>query len=195
MEDFYRAHPEVRLDLRLYAENPLFSNSAADAYVVADELKPGYVAIPLKDEFLVAVEAPRSERATIAGARRRLITTDVEPEKPGQDWVSFCRKVGLKLSEIQEGPFHRASHYMLALEMAKRGLGVALVPDFLASRDLSTGQVVRFNDRTTPSGRTYHLCFKSSRAHEAKLMTLVHWFRSVLASDETLNQSARQQEK
>jgi LysR family glycine cleavage system transcriptional activator len=195
VEDFYRAHPEVRLDLRLYARNPLFSNFAADAYVVADELKPGFVAVPLRDEFLVAVEAPRSAEASIAGARRRLITTDVEPETLGQDWVSFSRKAGFKLSEVHEGPFHRASHYILALEMAKRGLGVALVPDFLASRDIGAGLVVRFIDRTASSGRTYHLCFKSSRAHEAKLMTLVHWFRSVLASDETHIQSARQQEK
>lgn len=195
MDDFYRAHPEVSLDLRLYAVNPLFSNFAADAYVVADELKPGFVAIPLKDEFLVAVESPRTKGTQSDGARRRLITTDVEPETLGQDWRMFCRKTGFKLPEIQEGPFHRASHFMLSLEMAKRGLGVALVPDFLASRDLSTGQIVRFSEQTVPSGRTYHLCFKSSRAHEAKLMTLVHWFRSVLASDESHHRPFRQHEK
>jgi DNA-binding transcriptional LysR family regulator len=110
----------------------------------------------------------------------------------GQDWKKFCRKAGLKLPDIQEGQFHRASHYVLALEMAKRGIGVALVPDFLASRDLDTGQVVRLRDMSFPSGRTYHLCFKNSRAHEQKLMTLVHWFRSVLSSDKTHIQLGRQ---
>lgn len=185
MEDFYQSYPELKLDLRLYAENPLFSNLAADAYVVADELKPGYVAIPLKEEHLVAVETQHSRGVSLAGARRRLITTDVEPDTLGNDWMTFCRKAELNLPAIQEGPFHRASHFMLALEMAKRGLGVALVPDFLASRDLSAGQVVRFSEKIIPSGRTYHLCFKSSRAHDAKLMKLVHWFRSALAASET----------
>lgn len=192
MEDFYEAHPDIRLDLRLYAENPLFTNFSADAYVVADELKPGYVAIPLKDEFLVAVETTRTRSMPKPGARRPLITTDVEPEALGDDWISFCRKAGYKLSEIQEGPFHRASHFMLALEMAKRGLGVAIVPDFLASRELEHGHIVRYGDQTVPSGRTYHLCFRNSRAHEAKLMTLVHWFRSALTSDETKVRPARE---
>jgi LysR family glycine cleavage system transcriptional activator len=163
VEDFYRSYPDIELELRLYTQNPLFANEVADAYVVADGLKAGYTAIPLMEEFLVAVEAPASKSQADGGRRRRLITTDVERNHLGEDWADFCKATGTSLTDIQEGSFRLCSHYLLALELAKAGQGVALVPDFLAARDIRSGNLVAFHDALVPSGRTYCLCIKAGR--------------------------------
>jgi LysR family glycine cleavage system transcriptional activator len=178
--DFYLTHPEIDLELRLYAQNPLFANEVADAYVVADELKAGYTAIPLKDELLVAVEAPASIQQAKGATKHRLITTDPEPDRQGQDWIDYCRVTGTTLSDIQDGSFLLCSHYFFALELAKAGQGVALVPDFLMARDLRSGTVTTFNDALIPSGRTYYLCIRETRANEAKLKKLTEWLVSTV---------------
>ncbi|MEE4239153.1 MAG: LysR family transcriptional regulator [Anderseniella sp.] len=182
LEDFYRCYPELDLELRLYAQNPLYANIVADAYVVADVLKAGYTAIPLKEEFLIAVEAPACRQHTKEAGKRRLITTDVERNHLGEDWADFCKATGTSLTDIQEGSFRLCSHYLLALELAKAGQGVALVPDFLAARDIRSGNLVAFHDALVPSGRTYCLCIKETRANETKLKKLADWLSSITAS-------------
>jgi len=181
--DFYRTYPEIDLELRLYAQNPLYSNEVADVWIVADEIKPGYKTIPLKQETLVAVEAPATRRRPKDPSKRRLITTEVERGKVGVDWVSFCRATRTKLKEIQEGPFRLCTHYSLALELAKAGHGVALVPDFLADREIRTGTVVPYSNVRLPSGRTYRLCIKETRADEAKLKSFANWLATAAKSD------------
>jgi DNA-binding transcriptional LysR family regulator len=182
VEGFYRSYPEIDLELRLYAQNPLFANEVADAYVVADELKAGYTAIPLMDEFLVAVEAPASKQQAKGATKHRLITTDPEPDRLGQDWVDYCRVTGTRLSDIQDGSFRLCSHYFLALELAKAGQGIALVPDFLAAREIGSGTVVAFDDTLIPSGRTYYLCIRETRVNETKLKKLTDWLISTTAT-------------
>lgn len=185
LDDFYKTHPEIDLELRLYAQNPLLTNEVSDAYVIADELKPGYTATPLMEERLIAVEAPSAARPD---GKRRLITTDVERGEVGRDWIRYCRTAGIKLSTLQDGPFRLCTHFFLALELARRGYGVALVPDFLAAKDIRSGALVLFSDELTPSGRTYHLCIKKSRTEEAMLVTLSEWLTS-MSSDGSMNRS------
>lgn len=187
LDDFYTAHPEIDLELRLYAQNPLLTNEVADAYIIADELKPGYAATPLVDETLIAVEAPSTRRPN---GKRRLITTDVERGEVGRDWIRYCRTAGIKLSALQDGPFRLCTHFFLALELARRGYGVALVPDFLAARDIRSGTLVPFSDRLIPSGRTYHLCIKKSRTEETMLVTLSEWLTDVAAASVKTDRSS-----
>lgn len=183
LEEFYAAHPKTRLELRLYAQDPLLTNEVADAYVIADDVKPGYTTIPLLEEMLIAVEAPRNREARGQANKRALISTDVEKGKEGKDWIDYCRATGTKRADLQDGPFRLCTHFFLALEMARAGHGVALIPDFLAARDLKAGTLVPFSDRLFPSGRTYKLCFKDMRAHEPQLKLIADW----LSSESALN--------
>jgi LysR family glycine cleavage system transcriptional activator len=184
LDSFYEAYPDVELELRLFARNPLLTNEVADVYIVADELKPGFAAIPLMDEMLNAVEAPPA-RAEPHDRRRRLITTDVEKGRIGEDWIDYCNSFGIKLESLQQGPFRLCSHYFLALELARRGYGTALVPDFLAARDIRSKTLVPVNDRLFPSGRTYHICFKTGRSSEKEIKQFVDWLLSTAPESAT----------
>jgi DNA-binding transcriptional LysR family regulator len=55
---------------------------------------------------------------------------------------------------------------LLALEAAKAGTGIALVPDFLAAEALNSGVIELLDDTMVPSGRTYRLCYKAARSNE-----------------------------
>lgn len=169
---FYAAHPEIDLQLRLYAQDPEMTDQVADAFVTALPVKPGFAAVHVIDERLVAV------RARTAQEKARLITTDIEDGKLGQDWADYCAVTGLRLSEIQAGSWIQCTHYTLALEMAKAGLGIALVPDFLAAREIEAGTVIHLDQTPVPSDRRYHLCYKKSRAGEDEIKALAHWMKS-----------------
>ena len=139
-----------------------------------------------RDSSARSREAPAATwpgRAPAQGGKRRLITTDVEHGILGQDWMDFCRATGVELGELQDGSLRLCSHYFLALELARAGQGVALVPEFLASREIRSGNVVTFHDAIVPSGRTYCLCIKETRAGEAKLQKLSDWLVEVAGRD------------
>jgi LysR family glycine cleavage system transcriptional activator len=175
LSSFYASHPEVELQLRLYAQDPEQTAEIADAIITARDVRPGFTAIPIMDEMLMAVSALTG----MAGAgRQRLITTDIPPGTLGQDWLNYCRATGREIAELQEGPFLQCSHYVLALEMARAGLGMALVPEFLARRDLESGALHRFDRTLLPAGRRYHICFKQSRRADPQIRAMVQWLKA-----------------
>lgn len=174
---FYAANPEINLQLRLYAQDPEQTAEVADAFVTAQALKPGFSAVHVLDEMLVAVAAPQL-RGRLADGRHRLITTDIAPGRVGQEWIDFCSATGRSLDGLQAGSFLECSHYMLAVEMARAGLGIALVPDFLARRDIEAGGVRYFDRTAIPSGRRYHLCIKKSRVQDPDIRALVQWLKA-----------------
>ena len=174
LADFYRGHPEIDLQLRLYAQDPLTSGEVADAFITAEPIKSDFAAVKLRDEMLIAVHKPVASR----GKRHRLITTWLDKGHIGEEWVDYCKAAGLKLAELQEGTFRQCTHYLLALEMAKNGQGIALIPDFLAVREIAAGTVEAFDRRLLPSKRVYRLCYRKTRAHEAQLIALRDWLTS-----------------
>ncbi len=187
LEDFYDAHPGIDLQLKLYAQDPLISGEVADAFVTANPVRPDYVSVKLKDEMLIAVHKPSAKR----GRRHRLITTSLDKGHIGQDWADYCKASGTKLSELQDGEFRQCTHYLFALEMAKSGQGVALVPDFLAAREISVGTVMALSRKLVPSRRVYRLCYRKSRAHEAQLVALRDWLLDKSAETPARPRTAR----
>ena len=177
LSSFYAANPAINLQLRLYAQDPEQTTQVADAFITAQDLKPGFSAVHVLDEMLVAVAAPQLQ-ATVPGGLYPLITTDITPDHFGRDWLDYCATAGRSLASLQAGNFLECSHYLLALEMARAGLGLALVPDYLARRDIEAGVVRHFDRALIPSGRRYHLCFKKSRAQNAEIQALVRWLKA-----------------
>lgn len=172
LPDFQKSHPDIALDLRLYSHDPEQTQTVADALVTALPTKPGYKSIPLFDEMLVAVHAPGPHRA------RAAITTDPEDRDLGQDWHGYCEATGLHLDSVAEGDFLRCSHYLLAVELAKAGLGVALVPDFLAQDPVAQGSLIYFDPARIANGRSYRLCFKEALSDDPRVRSLARWLKA-----------------
>ena len=180
LESFIASNPTVDLQLHLYAQDPHLSQSVADAIISSLPIAPGYSAVHILDEMLIAVMAPGAPKDG-----GRLITTELESHKLGQDWIDFCDKAGLRREDIQRGPWLQCTHYLLALEMARAGLGIALVPDFLAEREIKAGTVAVFGPDRMPFRRSYHLCFKHARSNEPGIRALAQWLKAASAQPDT----------
>lgn len=177
LPDFQNRHPEIDLELRLFAQDPLQTETVADAIVTAAPIHAGFDCLTLFEEMLVPVmRAPAAEGKGDLPAK--LITTDLAPGMLGQDWTEYSRLTGRPYTAVAQGEFLRCTHYLLALSLAKAGMGAALVPDFLAAGPLASGEVVRLEGPAMSSGRIYRLCHKSMRAREPALRALVRWMRT-----------------
>jgi LysR family transcriptional regulator, glycine cleavage system transcriptional activator len=75
--------------------------------------------------------------------------------------------------------------------MARAGLGIALVPDFLIRRDIENGALAYFDRHRMPSQRSYHLCFKHARGQEPGMRALVQWFKGELTASPVLKFTTR----
>lgn len=179
LKDFLVDCPSINLQLRLYTFDPEQTDQVADAFITAQPAKPGFWSLKLIDEMLIAVHAADYDLTN--SSQLRLITTELEERHLGADWVDYCKLAGLQLDELHSGEWLQCTHYLLALEMARSGLGMALVPDFLAARDLQEGRLAAFSPTLMPAKRTYHLRIKVSRREEPDLVELANWLRAQTA--------------
>lgn len=180
MKSFYKANPHVDLQLRMYAKDPALTDDVADAFVTTLPTEKGFWAMKLLPELLIPVGSPALAKAATRNVP--LITTTVDPSRLGGDWVAYGAIAGLSLAALRSGPWLQVTHYVLALEMARAGLGLALVPDFLAARDIAGGRLHQPWRQALATHEDYYLCIKASRRQEPALKALVAWFRRRVAA-------------
>lgn len=184
LPEFDEANPRIDVELQLYAEEPELSYRNADAVFSAEPVPAGYEAIQIFEEHLVAVGRPdvvqnaRTERV-------RMITTDTDEKNLGEHWYEFGRECGLNVDETRSGSWIKCSHFILALELAKAGMGIAMVPEFQAAEAIGNGTLERLNQCSVPSSRRYNFCYKTSRAKEPGIRAFAQWLRSQVRDYET----------
>ncbi|MBE1208348.1 LysR family transcriptional regulator [Aminobacter carboxidus] len=171
---FYATKPAFDLQVCMYARDPELTDAVADAFVTTLPTEKGFEAVLLWAEKLVPVVAQTADGAT----EPALITTDLQPGRHGADWKAYAALSGRDMA--RDGRWLFASHYLIALEMVKAGLGAALVPDFLAARELEAGTIRQLHDAALPTHEDYHLCVKESRRGEPAIDALIRWFKSQL---------------
>ncbi|MGL3605975.1 LysR family transcriptional regulator [Rhizobium sp. G187] len=174
IRSFYAAHPDIDLQIMMYAQDPELTDAMGDAFVTTLPRDPGYHAQLLWPELLVPVVSS----ALIDGKSEfNYITTELLPGRIGSDWHAYARHGGRADLVPADDRWLFASHYIVALDMVRLGLGAALLPDFLVAREIKSGSLRLLHDATLPTLEDYHLCIKESRRSEPALDALVQWFR------------------
>ncbi len=183
LSGFYAVNDGIDLQLKMYARDPALTDDVADAFVTTLPTEAGYWSLFLMKETLVPIAAPqRADGGAEGRAAGQLITTDLEPSRQGRDWKTFRERFGWP-DAPGRGPWLFASHYIMALDMAKAGLGTALVPDFLAEPAIGTGLLQRVHPEGLPTGDDYYLCIKEARRSEPALAALAGWFEGQVAAE------------
>lgn len=187
---FRAINPNVELQLSLQMKEPELTDAVADAFITAKPREPGFTTMLVREERLVAISLPTLKSGF--GRDLPLITTQTQPCKVGNDWRQFVRIAGLDIQDPPGGHWLLATHFMLALAMAKAGMGAALVPDFMVERDIAEGMLVRVDEAFLPTGDDYYLCIKEGRKGEPALENLARWFRLEALRDSLPEPVARQ---
>jgi LysR family glycine cleavage system transcriptional activator len=178
---FYATKPSFDLQICMYARDPELTDAVADAFVTTLPTEKGFDAFLMWAEKLVPVVASTADNAN----EPALITTNLQPGRQGADWKAYAIQSGRNMP--MGGRWLFASHYLIALEMVKAGLGAALVPDFLAARDLEAGTIRQLHDAALPTHEDYYLCVKESRRGEPAIDALVRWLKAQLRKQPNVN--------
>lgn len=181
LQFFYQAHPDIDLQILMYAQDPELADASGDAFVTTLPRDRGYHAQLLWPENLVPIVS-----SSVAARNNgfRYITTELQPGKIGSDWQAYARYTGRADLLPLDCRWLFASHYVIALDMVRRDLGAALVPDFLAQPELEAGQLTLLDPAKLPTHEDYHLCIKESRRTEPALDALMRWFRQELGKSQ-----------
>ncbi|MGJ7042044.1 DNA-binding transcriptional LysR family regulator [Shinella sp. BE166] len=174
----YAHAADCRMQIKLQAYQPDLSDAIADIFFTTTPIKDGFWSVKLLPEDLVAVGTGEQ----IPPDRKRgyaLITTEVEERGFMADWQGYLELVDRK-DLLDNAAVLGASHYLFAVEMAEQGLGIALVPHFLAEQRVSEGGLQVWNDARMPSGRAYYLNVKHARRNEPDIRNFVNWVRRMV---------------
>jgi LysR family transcriptional regulator, glycine cleavage system transcriptional activator len=185
---FETANPELRLRLSTSHRGWDFDSGNADVGIIYREppLEPDLDYVLLFRSRLVAVADHGLIRGGV-GLRQpaELINHRLLSVYTAQgDWPRWLDAAGVGVLAS-----HRSllfDSYLLALEAAIDGRGVALVPDFVAAADLRAGRLMQPFELAVPQAGAWYLVSRRERTSDRGIGQLRQWLIAEVAADPDL---------
>lgn len=174
LADFNARHPEISLNLLSRLDKFDFSNEVIDAAIYCGGKDwAGAEMQVLCRETVIPVCAPemraRYDFKRPADVRAApLLHLDSRPDA----WEQWMRAHTVDDHAVRG---MLVDQFNTLLEAAASGLGVALVPVFLANQDLAAGRIVRALTAPMLTKEAYHLCWPEERGTYQPLVIFRHW--------------------
>lgn len=179
---FFRAHPEIDLEIR--TSNAIVDLRRDDVDVAirahAKGEWPGVTAEHFLDDYYFPVCSPRLANGRLPKrpadlAKHTLLRAEGDPWKP------WFEAVGLDWPEPARGPLFTDTSHML--QAAIEGQGIALCRSSLLGDDVRNGVLVKLFDIEVPSDRKYWLVYPPRVDGSEKLEAFRRWLRDELRRD------------
>ncbi|VVE17006.1 LysR family transcriptional regulator [Pandoraea iniqua] len=179
LDDFYASTRDVRLHIIGRDQPVFFDDSAFDATIYfSTRLWPGMPGTALiTDDTLLLVAAPR----LLAG--RPLLSNDEiaalswicvrDLPRAWDDWLATQDAAQLKPQRSAQ----RYDMFIMAINAAVAGLGVALLPRVLIERELASGALVQAHAHTLANPQTIYFSYPAQRRDWAPLQQFDIWLR------------------
>lgn len=175
LNGFRLRHPNVYLDISNRTESFDFESEDVDvAFFYGNGIWPKSECIKLLDEEMVAVCSPAILPS--AGINKPLdlislvlLQNSTRPEA----WHDWFKAQDCYTSYSYHGP--RFDSFYMALQAARAGCGVILVPKFLAEEELNSGDLVIPWRFSFASNNAYYLAYPEHKAEVAKVKSFVDW--------------------
>lgn len=160
---FMARHPKV--DLRLSSSDQLVDLRREPFDIAIREsaaLQPGIEGVKIFDVQMRPYASPGYVRSRMAGRGvRRTFDwhgADLLHGDGGMDyWAQWFKATGITARSPRRAA--SASHWMLVIEAAKAGQGVALLPDFIVEAELARSDLVAADPRAWSPGWVLWLCW------------------------------------
>ncbi|MEP6791977.1 MAG: LysR substrate-binding domain-containing protein [Ramlibacter sp.] len=193
LSGFVRAHPEVTLNLSTHIGPVDFANSSHDAaiefcegstpglsaqFILPLELRP-YCAPALLASPVRASRKPRAKAIDIPQLLRShpLLRHTTVPAA----WPEWLKRAGLAdaVSDQQLSSGPKYDLLSMALNGAIAGLGIALLPDYVAAGAAASGQLASLGGVSWRSDKAYHLRYPEWKADLVALSRFRAWLKSL----------------
>lgn len=184
LPSFLAQHPGITLNLMTRLSVFDFALEAMDAAIHfgMGEWR-GAETVLLREEYVVPACSPdllaRYQFAAPADVRRApLLHLTTRPDA----WERWLRLHDAPAEHVQGMLFDQ---FATVAQVARAGLGVALLPTFLIEEELKTGQLVRALDLPMKSAEAYFLAWPVDRAQHPPLIAFRDWILNETAADRT----------
>ncbi len=175
LQDFAQTHPEVTVNLSTRLAPFDFRDTHFDAAIhFGREDWPATDYLPLMPETVVAVCAPSLIATPLSDPRGILSHDLMHLETRPRGWVRWLRSLDIDASLPPGMVFDQFSTIAQA---AVHGLGVALLPTFVADPFLNSGQLVLASPHTNQSIGSYFLVWPKDREESHSLTSFRTWLR------------------
>lgn len=185
LPQFQSAHPDILVRFSASHVDWEFDETAADLGIVctaaADRAPLHYT--HLFDARLVAVCSPAVARAGL-GLRQPADLVNhalLQLYTAVDEWQVWLKAAGVP--EVRGRAAPKFDSYLLALEAAMEGQGVAVAPRFLVAGDLRTGRLVQPFALEVPQPRRWYLACRKERRSEPRVARFRDWLVSEIAAD------------
>jgi len=178
---FVEHEPAVRIEIRVEEDPVDFRTRGLDLRICYGmRLYPELDVRPLFEDHVAPVASPGflarhgiAPGEDLSGLRdSHFILTDWGPSfATHPTWRDWFRATGTERREV--APAHFAGSSSLALEMASRGMGIALGQLGLAGRELDAGSLLRLDERSLALGHPYCTVTRPGRSKGERLGKLL----------------------
>jgi LysR family glycine cleavage system transcriptional activator len=189
LSSFTQRHPDIRISIdssHLRVEFP--SNTVDLAVRLSDSASGSGIWIPLIEERFVPVCSPSMPRAGVSNPLSVLTSAPlIQVTSVSRGWPEWFRAAGL--GALQLNQVLKVDTINMALEAAKKGLGIALGPLPLVESELDQGDLVQACGPVVPSGITYWLVGAEPTFDRPEAKLFRNWLIAELKSAEDAAQS------
>lgn len=175
MGSFAAKHPTVSINLSARLVPFDFQEEPFDAAIHHGEPHwPGAICEHLMDEDMVPVVSPAYKRKLGLSSARDLVgATLLQQATRPMLWADWFKAAGIDEVDALRGP--RFEQFSMVAQAAVAGLGVALVPRFLASEEVASGKLLVLRSHTLADTGGYYLVYPESRAQAPLVMSFRKW--------------------
>lgn len=177
LASFFDAHPQVSLNLTTISGVPDLSGSALHCALCYCAKPPaGHVGERVMGLRLYPYIAARLAGTRRTDARELLRRHPLLEQATLPDmWPQLLRKLGIDATDVRFGA--RYQLLTLGLQAALSGLGIALLPAYVAQPDLEAGRISRVGDDWLDTGASYQLIRLKGRERSVAMTAFTTWVR------------------
>jgi len=178
LSDFAAAHPEVTVNLSTRLNTFSFADSRFDAAIhFGHEDWPGVHFLPLMPETVVPVCAPDLAGAPFEDPAQMLAHPLLHLETRPRGWARWLAELGVTDAAPAGMMFDQ---FATMAQAAVHGLGIALLPTFVAAPYLREGQLTLAAAQTTQSIGSYYLVWPDDRPPPPALQAFCDWLATTV---------------
>lgn len=180
LEDFHKSQPHIQVEMSAGDGSINFANSNADLAIrcLHQSQAPGNAQL-LFDERLLLVASPDYLEANPVTDVNDILSQRVIPQTTRRYmWDQFLRQFGINRCKLNYGV--KSEHFFISLQSIKAGLGLGLLPEFLISKELATGELVHVLRLSHASHYGYFVLSPGYKVNLHKVQCFVSWLQQQL---------------